>query len=197
MSNDTELIESLRRRVSDPRTRTDHPESALPALPAPATAEAVAGAEEELGFRLPELLARLYVEIANGGFGPGFGVIGLPGGYLDDGRSIVALYRELKPGAVTEWHWPDGLLPICDWGCAILSCIDCRSPDCGMIFSEETELTRIPYNLTEWLEAWCRGERLWDQWEQMFDWEEVSIIDPFTRKPMIRRRRVRPARESR
>ena len=117
MPNDTDLIESLRRRIGDPRNRTDHPKRALPTLAAPATAKAIARAEAELGFKLPELLARIYREIANGGFGPGYGIIGLTGGYLDNGRSIVDLYRELKPGSITEWQWPDGLLPICDWGC--------------------------------------------------------------------------------
>ncbi len=197
MPNDTDLIESLRRRIGDPRNRTDHPKRALPTLAAPATAKAIARAEAELGFKLPELLARIYREIANGGFGPGYGIIGLTGGYLDNGRSIVDLYRELKPGSITEWQWPDGLLPICDWGCAILSCVDCSSPNCGMVFSEETELTRLPCNLREWLEAWCRGERLWDQWEQMFDWEEVSWPNPFTGKSEKHKRRIRPARDGR
>jgi len=55
----------------------------LPPL-APASAEAVADAERRLGHRLPPLLRRLYREVANGGFGPGYGILGVAGGHPDD-----------------------------------------------------------------------------------------------------------------
>jgi hypothetical protein len=71
--------------------------------------------------------------------------------------------------------------------------VNCRPGDGKIVFSEEGQLTPLDCNLYDWLDAWCRGTRLWDQFKQMFDWEEVSIINPFTRKPMTVRRRVRPA----
>lgn len=37
--------------------------------------------EQQLGFPLPPLLCLLYTQIANGGFGPGFGIIGARSGY--------------------------------------------------------------------------------------------------------------------
>ena len=126
-------------------------------LPAPATVEVIARAEEELGFRLPELLARLYCEVANGGFGPGFGLIGLSGGHFPNGQSIVQIYREARAYVAPDWNWPDGRLPICDWGCAILTCVDCKSENYQIVFSEEGRFTRLPCSLFEWMQVWCSG----------------------------------------
>src|SRR5262245_21256318 len=48
----------------------------LPPL-GPPSMEAVEAAERELGRPFPALLRRLYLEIRNGGFGLGYGIIGL------------------------------------------------------------------------------------------------------------------------
>lgn len=40
-------------------------------LPAPASAMAVSNVQETVGHPMPQLLRRLYLEVANGGFGPG------------------------------------------------------------------------------------------------------------------------------
>jgi len=70
-------------------------------LPPPATPEAVAAAEEVIGFPLPPLLRRLYVEVANGGFGPNEGTI----------WSLV----DFRDPAGAMWcnhegeHWPQGM----------------------------------------------------------------------------------------
>jgi SMI1 / KNR4 family (SUKH-1) len=88
-------------------------------------------AESRFGFPLPPLLKRLYTDIGNGGFGPGYGLMGLINGFRDDiGDSALESYelrREADP-AELGWHWPADLLPICTWGCAIYSCIDCSKP---------------------------------------------------------------------
>ena len=52
----------------------------------PATKEQLQQTEDLLGFSLPPLLLSLYMQIANGGFGPGYGIIGAIGGFpLMDG----------------------------------------------------------------------------------------------------------------
>ncbi len=52
----------------------------------PASAEQLAITEQLLGFPLPSLLRTLYSQLANGGFGPGDGIIGASGGFpLHDG----------------------------------------------------------------------------------------------------------------
>lgn len=47
----------------------------------PATEQQIEQTEQQLGFPLPPLLRLLYTQIANGGFGPGFGILGVIGGY--------------------------------------------------------------------------------------------------------------------
>ena len=86
----------------------------------PAAPEAVEEAEEEIGYPLTPLLRRLYLEVGNGGFGPGYGILGLKDGHSDDGgHTAIELYRERAPR--------EGLLPVCYWGCGIYSLIDCRT----------------------------------------------------------------------
>ena len=88
---------------------------ARPDLAAPATEAGVAAAEAEIGGRLPAVLRRAYLEIADGGFGPGAGLIEI-------GRA-VATYRDLRrdsPGPRGS-TWPAGLVPLVDrdpgWDC--------------------------------------------------------------------------------
>jgi hypothetical protein len=85
--------------------------------PPPARPAAIAQAESLVGAPLPELLKGLYA-LANGGFGPGYGLLGLRGGFTDDmNRTAVDILREIPRGL---WPgMPSGLLPLCHWGCAI------------------------------------------------------------------------------
>lgn len=64
----------------------------------PATEEQLRQTEDLLGFLLPPLLHALYMQIANGGFGPGYGIIGAIGGFpLEDGmgENIAQGYLDL------------------------------------------------------------------------------------------------------
>ena len=130
----------------------------LPALE-PAAPDAVAEAEEEIGFPLPPLLRRLYLEVGNGGFGPGEGIPGVRGG-ADvgwDWSDIAAFHRDAR--ADEQWKaWP-WLVPIFDWGCTIMSLIDCRDPDGRMWAWEEGQLISLPQRqtLTEWLGLWLQA----------------------------------------
>jgi hypothetical protein len=95
-------------------------------LPAPATQEQLADAERRVGFALPPLLRRLYAEVANGGFGPGPGILGVTGGWKNDhAKTIEDLHAEMLE-AVQEngsWIWPAGLLPIADHD-GVYVCVD-------------------------------------------------------------------------
>lgn len=105
----------------------------LPPL-TPASPEAVQEAEGLLGHRLPVLLRRLYLEVGNGGFGPGYGILGVGGGHGDDYRhTAVDLYRRARSRAGSAWgSMPAGLLAVCYWGCAIYSFVDCADPQARM-----------------------------------------------------------------
>ena len=110
-----QLIHDLKQRALDWESRFDDggrdidgsPLSlAFPELPEVATPAMIEAAEASLGFTLPPLLTRIYSEVANGGFGPDYGLIGLAGGHLDDQRhDIVALYRQTCSSPWRQ-HWP-------------------------------------------------------------------------------------------
>jgi hypothetical protein len=133
----------------------------LPPPPAPASPAAIEEAETLLGGPLPGLLKELFME-ANGGFGPGYGMLGLRGGFTDDtGRTALDICTEISrgmwPGA------PPGLLPLCHWGCAIYSFVQCPS---GQIYAWDPNPVEpdddIPffaqdYDFDSWIESWLDG----------------------------------------
>ncbi|WP_052744837.1 hypothetical protein [Micromonospora sp. HK10] len=119
----------------------------------PASVDAVAEAERLLGHPLPPLLRRLYLEVANGGFGPG--ILGVAGGHPDDrGRTAVDRLDAREPA---------GLFPVAYWGCGIYSYVDCSEPSAMMWGfdpnSGRAERSFFPegISLTEWLSRWLDG----------------------------------------
>jgi hypothetical protein len=131
--------------------------------------------ERRLGFALPPLLKRLYLDIGNGGFGPGYGLVGLTNGMPDDtGKTAPATYEVFRSDCSEEpnWNWPHGLFPICHWGCAILSCVDCTDPNFQMrIFDPNVHHEGSDWadsfflespSFHSWIEAWASGVNLWD-----------------------------------
>ncbi|TAK01488.1 MAG: SMI1/KNR4 family protein [Chloroflexota bacterium] len=79
---------------------------ANPTLAAPATPGDVDAVEAELGGRLPTALRRAYLEVADGGFGPGAGLLPL--------SAALAIYRDYRaesPGPRRS-SWPAVLLPL-------------------------------------------------------------------------------------
>jgi hypothetical protein len=125
------LIHRIATRIADGRPN-DHPEEWLQGQP-PVMPEAVAAAESQLAFRLSDLLRRLYIEVGNGGFGPGFGLIPLSAESLGQNPppeaefDLLGDYRRLvhryvgKPGG----GWPAGLVPVFYFGCGVFELVDC------------------------------------------------------------------------
>ena len=142
----------------------------------PATAEQLAQTESELGFELPEFLKLMYSEIANGGFGPAFGLMSVNDEQYDaslDDVYIVAHYNWAK-GDVSggeAWKWPERIISIADNGCGMRWCLDCRNdeivffagdtlnPDQPNTFHEA--FLRTNQSLQEGIAAWLSG-RAWD-----------------------------------
>jgi len=62
----------------------------------PASAEQVQATEQALGFPLPPLLRACYLQVSNGGFGPGDGVMGVIGGFEDNRGNLLDAYLERK-----------------------------------------------------------------------------------------------------
>lgn len=77
-----------------------------PGAPAAADPATILRAEAALGVALPATLRRVYAEVADGGFGPGEGLLPL--------ARVVEQYHDLRsPGMMPrDRAWPVGLLPV-------------------------------------------------------------------------------------
>jgi hypothetical protein len=144
-------------------------------MPEPtATANQLAMAEREIGIGLPHFLRVVLSGIGNGGFGPGYLLLGTGGGTTDDrGETADQWYmsqRRLGPDD-GGWSWPEQLYPLCHWGCAIYSCVDCSKPGHPVLRFDPNQysgegsykecLSPEGYSLREWLWAWAQGVDLW------------------------------------
>jgi hypothetical protein len=171
-------LQLIRQRAENSATRTDW-RPAKDANPSPpATSEQIEAAEESLDFALPAFLKRCYATIGNGGFGPGVGLIGVPGGATDaHGSSIVDLYDTFSASNPDDeaWQWPDRVVPICHWSGAIYSCVDCSAPEGAVVCIDLSEyrpghdlkraMTPQSPSIEAWLRAWAEGV---DLWQEMF-----------------------------
>ena len=168
----------IRERAENLGTRTDWRRPEGPQSFPPATAEQVRAVEDSLDFRLPEFLTKVYCSIGNGGFGPGSGLIGLPGGATDQHQnSILDLYDSFSASNPDDdsWQWPEKLVPICHWSGAIYSCVDCSSRDGSVVCVDLSEhgpgrdlkasMTPQCPTLESWLRSWAEGV---DLWQEMF-----------------------------
>lgn len=142
--------------MHDPRTGFEFP---------PATEKQLQETEEVLEFPLPPLLRAIYAHVANGGFGPAYGITGASGGYYfgEDGH-YQTLAREPLPETFTgpileeeifslnlsEYErqhndllqidlpphtWPDHFFPICYLGCGMDAYLDGMS---GRVYRVES-----------------------------------------------------------
>lgn len=172
----TDFFQLIRERAEDPRTRVDRATTIEEGWFPPATRAQIETVEVSLDFSLPEFLCRVYTTIANGGFGPGRGLIGVPGGATDEhGNSIVDLYDSYASSNPDDdsWRWPDRLVPICHWGEAVYSCADCSDPDGAIVCFDLTEYEpgrdlkdlMVPQqpSVEAWLRAWAEGADLWQE----------------------------------
>lgn len=119
----------------------------------------LSAAEGVLGFELPVLVRDLYTLVADGGYGPGYGLCRI--------AEIVERGREFAADG-SDGPWPPHFLHLCWWGCGYFSGLDCSHPQGSVLRYVPDDWTSeelIPEadSLAEWLEAWIRDERLWDR----------------------------------
>lgn len=183
MRQSSELIEYPDRNdynASPNSTKTDMPVASLiaeinkKAPGKPATAEAVEEAEQSIGYKFPPLLRSIYLEVANGGIGPGYQILGVKGGHLsEEGDSISDLYDYLKQEDPIDelWVWPKEIVPFCPWGNAIYSCFNAEKPDNPIVWFDpnareigepmEQQFITHRESLESWLQGWINDEDLW------------------------------------
>lgn len=167
----------------------------------PVSENVVQDAEKQLGFSIPSLLRLCYLAVGNGGYGPGFGIIGLKGGYASDYGTLLETYESLhnlllearqllkeatRPGRMES----SALLPFCEFGCNIFACVDVENIQHIVYSSEEGELWREKYNLREFFEMWMEGID-YSSRQDGIEVVERRIINPFTGKTDVARARRR------
>jgi hypothetical protein len=131
-------------------------------LPGPAAPEDVGTFERLVGYPMPAPLRRMYLEVADGGFGPRPAVsLTDTGEWFSDCADIAMAYVGFGgPGGVL----PPGLVPLMDRGCAMWALIDFRTAD-GQMWDWDPNLccTRhalapIGQSFTQWLVDWLHGK---------------------------------------
>lgn len=155
---------------------------------APATEAQLRATETHLGFPLPPLLRALYTQVANGGFGPAYGIIGAQDGFPGSGGGTLESFYPHGPWPCRiitlsacsidlEWSswseqphfvvpddaWPDRLLMMCEYGCCIYFYVDASTEQVFESYvnqAGQTVLTSVAPSLEEWLTRWTRDERI-------------------------------------
>ncbi|MFC8514321.1 SMI1/KNR4 family protein [Streptomyces sp. NPDC057257] len=155
-------------------------------LPAPVDAATLARAEAALGFPLPPLLAELYLRIGDGGFGPEYGLLPLLDSPPAGEPAAVVQYLTNRADALQdpEWPWPEGVLPISHWGCAMYACVDCHTPEAPVLLFEPNagQADHAWYvdapSLTDWLHTWTAGTGWYEETNEGMDlppWDDFRI----------------------
>ena len=156
------LIEAIRARAAT-------------TLHAPTSANVIREAEAGMGLQLPPLLVRLYCEVSDGGFGPGYGML-----------TLSALRAQYHP----EWPWPDRVLPLWHWGCETWSCVDANTTNAQMLTHDASGATMTRFTLQSWLEEWLCGT---DLYEEIYEFGIAGErFNPLTKKMEPRVGPIRP-----
>ena len=172
MRTESEIVTELKRRKENGNLSAD--DSLLKGDTSPLPVDTVATVETRLGIKLPPLLQKIYTDVANGGFGESYGLLGLVGGPLnEDGLDSASLYethREADPSDEL-WVWPTGLLPVCHLGCAMYHCVQCDGDNFPIVWfepnphedGESWDTSFIPFcsSLNEYISAWIDDVDLW------------------------------------
>ncbi|MEW2329630.1 hypothetical protein AB0880_17645 [Micromonospora chersina] len=138
----------------------------------PITLSEVERAESRIGRRLPELLQRVYTEVANGGFGPGGGLASLTDGnrvpgHLSDWPSAVK--RTCENGLPASWLYLASGGCSMEWHVSLLAVdnpvllydADGWEPTWGQ--DPHDGLRHATTSLRRWLWTWADGGNVWDE----------------------------------
>jgi len=137
--------------------------------------DVITAIENELELTMPSILTRIYTEVANGGFGPCYGMLGLKGGIRnEDGNDVIGQYKgyRMEDPEDPHWKWPRTLLPVFSLGCAMYWCVDCRSQEGKLVWFEPN-----PHEFGQsWSDAFFPSDYTLEN--LLLDWVDgVSFVD--------------------
>jgi hypothetical protein len=130
----------------------------------------LASVEHQLGFALPTMVRRLATEVADGGYGPAWGINrlkhpeGMPfGPWYDVEMSVESWHRLYHDKAECPQleGYPERFIRYCEVGCNISICVDCTT-DVARLFMDDPNLGDDPtkflvpmeQTLDVWLQEW-------------------------------------------
>ncbi|WP_424952052.1 SMI1/KNR4 family protein [Deinococcus sp.] len=144
-------IRRLQERANDPQRVTDELTGQLPGPPADLAS--LAGVEQALGLQFPQLFRQIYLEVGDGNWGPGYGLLPLAAtSYGSSATNVLEESRAAIPGKV---HF-------CRWGCTVYSVLDCKNGRVGItdLDMDEPGVWWQRESIGEWLSAWLSDQNL-------------------------------------
>ncbi len=141
------------------RMRAQLPWDVMPVAPP----EAVTEVEAAVGHPMPPLLKRVYLEVADGGFGRWGQALSLTDEdyRFSDSERLVTEY--LLTWCPRPGH-PQSVVPLLEWGCCIWSFVDFSTPEGRMWAWDPNQrclrhaLFPEPYTVAERLTGWLEGD---------------------------------------
>ncbi len=113
-----------------------------------------------------EFVKGLYTEVGSGFVGPGFGTLPIAS---EHGAGICLLDYSIKRSKYYDGYWPKHLLGLVDWGCGIISCIDCSDINLPVI--------RFEASYKEYEDSFEKGDEENLMWGNCFGLESTSIYE--------------------
>jgi hypothetical protein len=170
------LIKAVKERAHNPKRFVDLPDigNKRHELPPPVSPAELSQAKQRLGFQLTGLLRSLYLQVGNGGFGLGYGLLAVNrNGARNAALNLVDWYLEEVNFVHPDYPpWPRFYITLCDWGDSIRSMMNAVdsagaiSRYRGNAYKEgpwENVMRREAASLHDWLENWLNDLPLFEQ----------------------------------
>ncbi len=123
--------------------------------------------ERESGLILPVFIRRIYKEVADGGFGPAYGINPLMGDDTDSVATWDRLFQNANHDEPKGPQWPSHLIRLCEAGCNMFYAVDIRHENSPVFKVEITNSNNVndwlsvaSTSVVEWLDQWaCKSLR--------------------------------------
>ncbi|QDV67694.1 hypothetical protein Poly24_13960 [Rosistilla carotiformis] len=160
--NNADTIADLQRRISV-FPPIDCVTNLTVAPPPPLAPALVSEFETATNLRLPSFIRRLYSEVANGGFGPAYGIVPLIASGDDTILDWNSRYRSANRSEPDGPQWPDHLLHFCEGGCVTTYVLDIRTDE-APVYKVDADASNNIYDwlhlvspsVESWLADWAR-----------------------------------------